>query len=154
MTDLHPGAHVATRRDAPAVVMGASGRTVSYRELEDRSRQVAQLLRARGLRRGDHVAVMLENHPRSFEICWGALRSGILVTPINWHLKADEAGYIIDDCGASALFTSMTVADVAAVLRPSLADVSVRLMVDGTIDGFDSYEQAIADQPAEPLPDE
>ena len=154
MTDLHPGAHVRTRGHASAVVMGASGTTVSYRELEDRTRPVAQLLHADGLRHGDHIAVMLENHPRYFEICWGALRSGMLITPINWHLTADEAGYIIEDCGAAAVFTSAMVADVAAELRSSLAGVPLRLMVDATIDRFDSYEQAIAEQPAEPLPDE
>ena len=100
MTNLQPGAHVATRGDAPAVIMATSGEVVTYRELDDRSKQVAQLLRAAGLRPGDHVAIMLENHPRYFEIFWGAQRAGLYTTPINWHLTAEEAGYIVEDCGA------------------------------------------------------
>ena len=49
---------------------------------------------------------MLENHPRYFEVFWGAQRAGLYTTPINWHLKAEEAGYIVEDCGATAIFTS------------------------------------------------
>lgn len=154
MTELQPGAHVERRGDAPAVVMAGSGEVVTYRELDDRSKQFAQLLHAAGLRPGDHVAVMLENHPRYFEIFWGAQRSGLYITPINWHLTADEAGFIIEDCGAAALVVSSALAPVVRDLEPRLAGVRVRLMVDGTVDGWESYEDAIATHPAAALDDE
>ncbi len=151
MTNMQPGAHVETRGDAPAVIMAASGEVVTYRQLDERSKRVAQLLYASGLRPGDHIGIMMENHPRYFEIFWGAQRAGLYTTPINWHLKADEAGYIIEDCGATAVFVSAALADVAGELSDYLGNVKVRLMIDGTADGYESYEAAIAEYPAEPL---
>ena len=53
--------------DRAAVVMGGSGRRISYRELDEASIRFARVLRDRGLRRGDHFAVLLENHPSYFE---------------------------------------------------------------------------------------
>jgi long-chain acyl-CoA synthetase len=134
--------------------MADSGVTVTYSELDERSKRFAQLLHAAGLRPGDHMAVMLENHPRYFEVYWGAQRSGLYTTPINWHLKPDEAGYIIANCGATALVTSKALGDLASQLDPYLADVGVRLVVDGPVPGFDRYEESIAQYPAEPLADE
>ena len=154
MTSLEPGAHVATRGDAPAVIMADSGTVVTYRELDARSKQVARVLLAAGLRPGDHIAVMLENHPRYFEVFWGAQRAGLYTTPINWHLKPDEAAYIVEDCGALAFVTSAAVADVARTIEPQLGNVRLRLMMDGAVGGYDRYEDAVAAQPAEPLVDE
>ena len=154
MTDLQPGTHAETKGDAPAVIMAGSGETVTYRDLDERSKQVAQLLRSAGLQPGDHIGVMMENHPRYFEVFWGAQRAGLYTTPINWHLKAEEAGYIIEDCGATAVVVSAALKDVAADLAGHLGNVSVKLMVDGTVDGYDSYEDEIAKYPAEPLDDE
>jgi len=154
MTNFQPGAHLPDRGAAPAVIMADSGVTVSYAELDERSKRVAQLFRAGGLRPGDHIAVLLENHPRYFEVFWGAQRAGLYTTPINWHLKAEEAGYILEDCGATALVTSAALSGVAKDLEPHLGAVSIRLMVDGVIDGYQSYEEAIAAFPAEALVDE
>jgi acyl-CoA synthetase (AMP-forming)/AMP-acid ligase II len=47
--------------DKPAVIMGGAGATMSYAELERRSNQVAHLFRARGLRAGDRIAVLMVN---------------------------------------------------------------------------------------------
>ncbi|MFZ1490355.1 MAG: acyl-CoA synthetase [Ilumatobacteraceae bacterium] len=148
-----PGAHATNRGDRPAVIM-ASGVVVTYAELEERSRRYAHLLRSAGLRPGDHVAVLMENHPRYLEVFWGAQRCGLYTTPINWHLKADEAGYIVEDCGAVAVVSSAQLADVAQGLEPFLGNVRVRLMIDGVAPGWDSYESTVARQPAEEVPDE
>jgi len=134
--------------------MAGSGETITHGELEARSRRLAQLLHARGLRPGDHLAVLLENHPRYFEVFWAAMRSGLYLTPINWHLKAEEAGYIVEDCGATAVVTSAALAGVAADLGPHLAGVDVRLAVDGPVPGFERYEDAVAEHAAEPLDEE
>jgi long-chain acyl-CoA synthetase len=147
---MHPGTYLEARGEEPAVIM-SSGAVVTYRELDARSKQLAQLLHDRGLRPGDHVAVMLENHPRYFEINWASQRSGLYLTPVNWHLKAEEAGYIIEDCGATALVISASVADITADLSPHLGNVKTRLVVDGELAGFEPYEDAIARYPPEPL---
>lgn len=54
MRQLEPGAHRSTRADEPAVVMGGSGAVVTFRELDDRSKRLAQLLHEAGMRPGGH----------------------------------------------------------------------------------------------------
>ena len=151
MTRSEPGAYVESRGDAPAILMGESGVVVTYRELDARSKQVARVFHEAGLRTGDHVAVLLENHPRYFEIVWGAQRAGLYTTPINWHLKPEEVGYIVEDCEATALVTSQALAGIARELEPHLSRVKLRLMIDGQASGFASYEAAIARHASEPL---
>ena len=82
----HPKRFAASAPERTAVIVGDD--TLSYGELEARSNQVAQTLRAAGLGVGSNVAVLMENRTEYFEVAWGALRSGMLLTPINWHLTA------------------------------------------------------------------
>ncbi|CAB4365150.1 MAG: AMP-binding protein [Actinobacteria bacterium] len=152
--DKQPGAHAATRAAAPAVIMADSGVVVTYGELDERSMRLAQLFHAAGLRPGDHIAILLENHPRYFEVYWAGVRAGLYVTPINWHLKHEEAAYILEDCAAAAIVTSVALSGVLGKLAPALANVPTRLVIDGDVDGFQRYETAIAAYPAEPLADE
>ena len=105
--------------DKPAVIMADSGATLSYAELERQSNKVAQLFRARGLRPGDHIAVLMENRLEFFPVVWAAQRSGLLYTPVNWHLSADEAAYIVADCGARLLVSSSGLEEVAAAAARS-----------------------------------
>jgi len=151
---MEPGDYVAAHGDKPAVIMGDSGASVTYRELDERSKRLAQLFFAAGMRPGDHIAIMLENHPRYFEVYWAAQRSGLYCTPINWHLKPEEAGYIIEDCDAAAVITSAALAGVAGQLSGYFGKVTTRLVIDGDLDGYVRYETEIAKYPAEALADE
>ena len=152
--EMQPGAHAQARPDRPAVVIGAGGRQVSYAELEAAANRLAHLLRARGLETGDHLAVLLDNDPRYFEVVWAALRSGLYVTPVNWHLHPDEAAYIISDCGATAVVTTGRLTRTAEALLPQLDRVPTRLVLDGELPGFESYDIATAGQPETPIEDE
>ena len=81
--------------DKPAIIMASSGETVTFGEFEARSNRVAHLLRDAGLRRGDHIAVFIENSPQLLEIEGGAERTGLYYTLINTYLGADEVAYIV-----------------------------------------------------------
>jgi long-chain acyl-CoA synthetase len=155
---MWPGALAETQPDKPAYIMATSGQVVTYRELNEHSNQLAQLLYAAGLRFGDHIAICLENHPRYLEIAWAAQRSGLYFTPINYHFNADEIAYIADNCDAKAYITSSAMAESATALRDLLpADCTIRLMLtdDGKpVDGYDDYEAAIAAFPTDPLEEE
>ena len=152
---MWPGKHAAEQPDKPAFVMAKTGDTVTYRELNDRSNQVAQLLWDAGLRFGDHIAILMENRPEYFEICWAAQRSGLFYTVINWHFNADEAAYIIDDCDARVLFISAEYRDLAVQLRDKMPHVELRIMVgDAVVDGYEPYADARDRFPAEPLAEE
>ena len=103
---MWPGKHAAERPEHLAYVMASSGEGVTYRELNDRSNQLAQLFWDAGLRFGDHIAVLMENRREFFEPCWAAQRSGLFFTCINSHFNADEVAYIVDDCDAQVLVVS------------------------------------------------
>lgn len=98
--------HARQMPDRIAYRMIPSGTTVTWRELELRSRKCAAALLDAGLQAGDVIAVFLENHPRFFELLWAAHRIGLYYTTISRHLKRDEARYIIDNCDARVLFYS------------------------------------------------
>ena len=151
---MHPYIHARTTPDKPAYIMAGSGETVTYRQLDEQSNRAAQLFRSLGLKAGDHIAIFLENNARFFEICWGAQRSGLIYTAISSRLTAGEVAYITKDCGARLFVTSTYLAERAAELAPLLADVPHRFMIDGTVPGYDSWEAAVARQPATPIADQ
>ncbi|WP_374203895.1 AMP-binding protein [Pseudonocardia sp. ICBG601] len=73
---MYPGTHAATTPDKPAVIMGGSGATLTFRELEEGSARLANHLRAAGLQRGDVVALVAENTARVYEVYWAASGRG------------------------------------------------------------------------------
>jgi len=151
---MHPYLHAQKFPDKPAYIMAGSGETVTYRQLDERSNRIAQLFRSLGLQAGDHIAIFMENNARFFEICWGAQRSGLIYTAISSRLTAPEVDYIVGDCGAKLFVTSKYLAERATELRPLMARVANRFMIGGTIDGYASWEDAIARQPATPIADQ
>jgi len=138
---MHPYQHARTSPDKPAYIMAASGETVTYGQLNAQSNRIAQLFRSVGLKPGDHVAFFLENHPRFFEICWGAQRAGLVYTPISSRLTASEVTYILEDCGAKLFIASKSLLERDAMPKPDY--------VVG-----ESWEKAVAAQPATPIADE
>ena len=134
--------------------MAGSGHTLTYRELEERSNRVAHLLRKLGLKAGDHIAILLENHPRFFEICFGAHRAGIIYTAMSTRLTVGEAAYIVENCEARVLITSQAMQALAQELVPHTARLQARLMLDGPAPGFGGFEAALAACPSTPIADE
>ena len=120
---MYPGTYAAEAPDRVAAVMAGTGETLSYGDLERRSVQLAHVLHEAGLRPGDVVALLTENNLRAFEVYWAAMRSGLYITAVNWHLKPDEIAYIVTSIGcptsqptapATASSASDTVIDCAA----------------------------------------
>jgi long-chain acyl-CoA synthetase len=150
---MYPGTYAKTQPDKIAVHRPSTGETLTYRQLDDRSNQLAQLFHAQGLRRGDHVALFSENHLVYFDVVWACMRSGLYLTTINRYLTAAEGAYIVDNCDARVLVASAALAESAELGRLS-PRCELKLAVGGPIAGFSDYEAALADQPAEPLAEE
>ena len=140
--------------DKPAVIMAGSGAILSYAELERQSNQIAQLFRSRGLRPGDHIAVLMENRPEFFPVVWAAQRSGLFYTPVNWHLSAAEAAYIVADCGARLLVASSELEELAAAAASLAPTLEGRLTVGRAIPGVESLADAIGPMSGTPAADE
>jgi long-chain acyl-CoA synthetase len=134
----------AQRVPERTAVLGADvART--FGSLDARANQLARALHRRGLRAGDAVALLCRNWVEFCEAWAACQRSGLRLTPLNWHLTAAEAAYIVADCEARAL-----IADATAGAALPLADASqncvARLVIAGDLPGFESYECALADE--------
>ena len=103
---MYPGTWAASTPDKPALIIAETGQTTTYAELDDRSLRLAHVFADAGLVTGDVVALISDNAPQAYEVYWAALRSGLYVTAVNHHLSADEAAYIVNDCGAKAMVVS------------------------------------------------
>jgi long-chain acyl-CoA synthetase len=113
---LRPGYHAGNTPQKPAIIEGATGQVTTFGELEEQSTAIACLFDSLGLRPGDHIAIVMHNCAAYLAVTWAAQRSGLYFTPINWHLTADEAAYILDDCGATVLFASERVRELAETI--------------------------------------
>ena len=148
---MFPGDYAKTTPDKPAYIMAATGEVVTYQQLDDAANRLSNLLRAAGLEVGDHIAICMENHPRYLEVIWGCHYAGLIYTACSSRLTSDELSYIVNDCGAKGFITSKYKADQAAEISGGIPNAGLRLMLDGTIPGFESYESAVAAQPTTPL---
>jgi fatty-acyl-CoA synthase len=147
---MYPGTWARSTPDKAALVMAETGRTVTYAELDERSLRLAHVLAEAGLVPGDVVAMVSDNAPEAYDVYWAALRSGLYVTAVNHHLSADEAAYIVNDCGAKALVVSGAKAELVEAMDPQI-DVPIRLAFGGAVGGYLPYGQALATAGTEPL---
>jgi long-chain acyl-CoA synthetase len=153
---MYPGQHAVQRADQPAVIMAGSGETISYRELEARSNRLAHLLPAAGLKRLDHYAIFMENHPRYIECCAAGERSGLYYTAVNSFLTAPEVAYIVNNSLSRVLITSEAKRDIALAALADCPRVELCLVVDGPGEGerVRNLVEATAEYPATPIADE
>ena len=143
--------HAARQPDTVAITTAFETRT--FAEANARANRLARLFAAHGIGPGDAVAMVLKNRAAFVETYHAAMRSGIRVTPVNFHLTGEQAGYIVDNCEAKALVHDASTGTGEETLRHA-PNVVLPLAVGGSIEGFEDYDAAIAghgeDDPEEP----
>ena len=65
---MHPYIHAENNPEKPAYIMAGSKEVITYKQLNERSNQIANLLRSRGLEQGDGIAIYKENKAQYYEI--------------------------------------------------------------------------------------
>lgn len=148
---MYPGLFAEKTPDKPALILAETGETMTYRQLNDRSNQLAQYLYSEGMREGDHFAIWAENLLDYFVCYWTAQRSGFFLTTVNRFLSAEEGGYIVNDSGAQVLITTERYQDVAAEALKDAPNCRINLSIGGGNDAFKNFDDAIKTFPAEPL---
>ena len=151
---MYPGKYAAETPEKPAAVNAVTGEVLTYRRLNEDSIRLARYLRSVGLKRGDALAINLENRLEFFVATWAALRSGLYLVTVNQFLPSHDVAYIVADCGAKALITSDRLSKVAGELLSLIEQCPHRLIIGGELAGWESYEAAIEGQSIEPLDDE
>ena len=150
---MHPATHAKTHPDRAAYIMAGTGETVTYKQLDDRSNQGAQLFRSLGLVTGDVIAILMDNSPRFFEIAWAAQRCGLYYACISSKLTSGEIDYIMTDCAAKLLVTSAGIGPVIDELPALLPGVKLYMVGDARAP-YESFEAARDKMPATPVADE
>ncbi|WP_243228503.1 AMP-binding protein [Microbacterium sp. CIAB417] len=146
--DVVAGEH-PERAAVQIVSADLSVRTWSYGELSRRSDQVANWLTGLGIRRGDHVIVMLNNSIELWEVMLGITKVGAVSIPTSTLLSASDLAYRIEHGEATAVVTLGPLADRVSgdVLRIAVGDVP-----DGWIDFADSAAASDVFEPDAPTP--
>lgn len=107
--------HAESRPDTTALVL--DGQRMSFADLERRTRAAQALLAQHGIGPGQRIAWCGVNHPDFFAAMLAAMRSEIVLVPINWRQKQREIAYVLADSGARLVVVDeafrQTVADVA-----------------------------------------
>lgn len=116
---------------------------LTFSELNAQANQVAHLLRARGLKEGDALALLCGNRPEFAVVRFACHRMGLRLTPVNWHLAADEIRYIVNNCDAAVLFSDIRVAKSAQAATCGNQKLSVKIAIGGSIPGFDDFGTAL-----------
>lgn len=107
----------------------------TFQQLHLNANRFASALQASGLRRGDSVALVCGNRVEFVEVLLACLRSGLRLTPVNWHLSQNEAMYIVSDCEAKALVVESRILDSwEAIEGQFLAKISIGAEAPGFVD--------------------
>ncbi len=133
-------------RQPEAVAVAAPTGDRTFAELNGNANRVGRLLRRRGLKELDRVLLLCGNRAEFAETVQATVRTGLRVTTLNWHLTADEASYIAEDCGARAIIAAADLGAVAAAMAERTPRLTTRLAVGGRIDGFEDYTAVIAEE--------
>src|SRR5262249_3277892 len=108
--------------------------------VDGHANQLARARNARGVAAGDGIALLCANRPEFVESSATAQRSGLRLTTINWHLTGEEAGYIVDDCEATAFVADARFAEAAHEAAARAPRLKAKFAVGGEIPGFESYD--------------
>ena len=120
-----------------------TGRKLSYADLDARIGRLTAALAARGIAKGDRIALLATNCAEYFELQFACGRLGAIMLPLNWRLTVPELEYILGDSSPRLLIHDKGFAAQAAALSPD------RLEIDhDRPDG--AYERALAE--AGPVP--
>jgi long-chain acyl-CoA synthetase len=148
--------HAEATPDKPAVIMHPSGTVVTFAEMEARANRLAHFFRRHGLKEGDAVAILMENNAHFHTVMWAARRCGLYYVPINTHLTAAEAAYIVDNSSAKAIVGSAALRKTLEGIDAELPNGAPELLIiaDDDLDGWYRYPECVADQPDTPIDDE
>jgi amino acid adenylation domain-containing protein len=111
----------------------ARGRSITYRELDEQSNQLAHLLRERGIQKGDRVGLFFPKCIESVISMLGVLKAGGVYVPVDPQMPADRAGYIIANCGVRILITN---SEKRAALAPeTVSTLECCILTEGESNG-------------------
>jgi long-chain acyl-CoA synthetase len=131
-----------------AIALEADGRSVSFGQLDRRSSQAAQALRAAGVGPGDRVAFIDKNGAAWFDVTFGLAKLGAVNVSVNWRLAPAEMAQIIDDAQAEVVVVGPDFVEHVEKIESDLHRVHTIVAVGGH-DRWPGYEDWLGAQPTD-----
>jgi len=127
---LHHFLDDTVQRVAARIALCCDGRRYTYGEIVARVDHLARFLQARGVRRGDRVALFLDNGVELVAGIYATLRIGAIFVPVNPLTKAEKLAYLLNDTRASVLVTHAALEKAWRKALESNASLHTALVVD------------------------
>lgn len=146
-------ARVAARQcpERNAFIVPELGVTLSYRELDRRVGRASAFLRAEGLEPGDRIAYYGRNNDQYFVVLLAAIRSGLVLVPLNWRCVEPEIAFFVSDSRSRLVICDAAFLDTARAVCRNL-DPAPRILVTEGADGEESLRSLLS-APGEELDD-
>jgi fatty-acyl-CoA synthase len=138
------------RQNPDAIAFHFEGRDTTYAEFDRNTNKVANALIAAGFKHGDRIGFLGKNSDHFFEIMYGAMKAGMVMTPVNWRLSPPEMAYIINNAEAPILFVGPEFSPAVRGLALQLPAVRLTVAMEGGEADWPSYvtwRDAQADTP-------
>lgn len=128
-----------------------SERRFTYADLRDYSNKTANMLASKGVQKGDMVMVVLKRHYQFWFTILALHKLGAVIIPATFMLAKHDVEYRANSAGVKAIICTAdgdTAAHVDAAM-PACPTVGTRLIVNGTREGWESFDDAISGFSAE-----
>ena len=129
--------------DQEALICGDE--RLNWSDFDTRINRVANALIARGIGKGDNVAVLSPNSIAYAELFMGIIRAGACITPLSTMASPDALEKMLADCGARMLFLANQYRDLAAPFLDRL--IAEKVAIDFDASGFTDYEDMLDKAP-------
>jgi long-chain acyl-CoA synthetase len=145
-------ASVARHADLPAIRTDEG--SIRFAEFDARSDRIAAALAARGIGKGDRVALYAPNCPEFPIAYFGIVKAGATVVPVNVLLNPKEVAFILQDAGVKALFYHPVLKEAVEAVRGRMEGLDVLLsLADAVVDGSDDWRQLVSTDTLAPRPE-
>ncbi len=144
-------AHAAVRPEKPALICGE--RTLTYAQLNDRARRLANALQTLGVKTGDRIAVMAHNSIEALETAAAASKIAAINLPVNYRLRAHEVAYVLNDSESRVVVVGPDLIEIVEGARSEVQSDMLYIAAGGEApDGWLHYEELIENgSPAVPV---
>src|SRR5947207_15621716 len=104
---LHQFLEQTARRMPDQVALVCQGASYTYRQIDEAAARLGAAMQHRGVRRGDRVAIFLDNSVESVVSVYGTLKTGAVFMPVNALNKTSKLGYMLHDARAACLVSTV-----------------------------------------------
>src|SRR3954447_5409418 len=93
---LENRARLSPKKDA--IIEENTNKSWTFDEMNNRAKSIASWLHARGIKKGDRIALLSPNHISYFDLLFACGKIGAIFVPLNWRLSLHEIKGILEDC--------------------------------------------------------